>query len=273
MKLFQHASTLQFQGRLQQAIGAYQRSIAAFPTAEAYTFLGWTYSWMGEYELAIAEAKKAIEVDPDFGNPYNDIGAYLVEMGELDEAIPWFERATTAKRYASPHYPHVNLGEVWVRKGSWDKALASYEAALRLAPKEPLPPLPALQVSTSPPSGESAERPEDDLQAISEVMVSYIQAWNDYDPEALLDISPQFSVGTIKLMLLHLARAKLERLQIRLLDTSILYFTGPIAVARTLLEVDQTTIPVLYLLSKEDGDWKVVGPATERPREVKTDSA
>ena len=33
-------------------------------------------------------------MDPDFGNPYNDIGAYLIEMGRLDEAIPWLEKAT-----------------------------------------------------------------------------------------------------------------------------------------------------------------------------------
>jgi tetratricopeptide (TPR) repeat protein len=31
---------------------------------------------------AIAECKKAVELDPDLGNPYNDIGAYLIEKGD-----------------------------------------------------------------------------------------------------------------------------------------------------------------------------------------------
>ena len=32
---------------------------------------------------------------PTFGNPYNDIGAYLIAKGELDEAIEWLEKAKT----------------------------------------------------------------------------------------------------------------------------------------------------------------------------------
>jgi tetratricopeptide (TPR) repeat protein len=62
------------------------------PTAEAHTFLGWAYSHAGYVERAIAECKRAIEVDPDFGNPYNDIGVYLIEKGALDDAVPWLER-------------------------------------------------------------------------------------------------------------------------------------------------------------------------------------
>ena len=47
---------------------------------------------------------------PTFGNPYNDIGAYLIEKGDLDEAIPWFQKAMQARRYESPAFPHLNLG-------------------------------------------------------------------------------------------------------------------------------------------------------------------
>src|SRR5262245_28814496 len=47
VKLFRDANTLQFQQRLDEAIETYQRSLAAFPTAEAHTFLAWTYSWKG----------------------------------------------------------------------------------------------------------------------------------------------------------------------------------------------------------------------------------
>src|SRR2546430_7197875 len=52
----------------------YQQSIDVHPTAEAHTFLGWTLSFQGRLEEATRECLKAIEVDPDFGNPYNDIG-------------------------------------------------------------------------------------------------------------------------------------------------------------------------------------------------------
>jgi len=132
--LFHRAYAAQMSGDLQTAIALYKRSIAAFPTAEAHTFLGWTYSFQGHLDAAIAECQKAIAVDPDFGNPYNDIGAYLVEMGRYDEAIPWLEKATRASRYEAPHYPYFNLGRVYLAKEMYSRALAAFERALEIRP-------------------------------------------------------------------------------------------------------------------------------------------
>ena len=131
LEFFHKAYEHQTKGELDQAVGLYRQSIEVFPTAEAYTFLGWTYSFMGKYEQAIGECRKAIEVDPDFGNPYNDIGAYLIEEGRLDEAVPWLEKAIVAKRYDSYCFPHYNLGRIWEAKGDWLKAVASYENAVK----------------------------------------------------------------------------------------------------------------------------------------------
>ena len=54
---------------------------------------------------------------PEFGNPYNDIGAYLIEKGQLDEAIGWLEKAKTAERYEPRHFPFMNLGRIYAAKG------------------------------------------------------------------------------------------------------------------------------------------------------------
>ena len=104
---FQRAYELQMAGEYQQAIELYSQSIAAFPTAEAYTFRGWTYSFLGDYDRAISECLEAIQVDPEFGNPYNDIGAYLIEQEKWEEAIPWFEKAMKAPRYEA-RYIHIS---------------------------------------------------------------------------------------------------------------------------------------------------------------------
>ena len=131
---FQKAYEKQMNGEFEGAITLYTQSIELFPTAEAYTFRGWTYSFMEKYDDAIAECHKAIAVDPDFGNPYNDIGAYLIELGKYDEAIPWLEKAITAKRYESYCFPHLNLGRIWEKKGNYLKAITCYENALKANP-------------------------------------------------------------------------------------------------------------------------------------------
>ena len=132
--LFQHAYETQMKGNLEEAVHLYKRSIQCHRTAEAHTFLGWTYSFMGRLDEAIDECHRAIQADPDFGNPYNDIGAYLIEKEEFDEAILWFERAMGAKRYESPAFPYMNLGRVYERQGEWDKAIDSYRQAITLSP-------------------------------------------------------------------------------------------------------------------------------------------
>ncbi len=132
--LFQQAYERQMKGELEEAVNLYKQSLNLHPTAEAYTFLGWTYSFMGRLDDAIEECRNAIRQDPEFGNPYNDIGAYLIEKGQFDDAIPWFRKAIQAKRYESPAFPHLNLGRVYERKGQWTEAIEAYKQALALNP-------------------------------------------------------------------------------------------------------------------------------------------
>lgn len=131
---FKEGYRLQMSGDLEGAIAAYHRSIEMYPTAEAHTFLGWAYSFQGLVDEAIKECEIAIQVDPDFGNPYNDIGVYLIEKGEYDEAIPWLQRAMVAKRYEPRHYPHMNMGRVLVKKGRFQEAVQELKRALAIEP-------------------------------------------------------------------------------------------------------------------------------------------
>ncbi len=95
--LFNEAYQAQMADDYNAAIKLYKESIEIFPTAEAYTFLGWAYSFQGEYDLAIAECLAAIAVDADFGNPYNDIGIgglYMTTNAQLETGTPIFLRMT-----------------------------------------------------------------------------------------------------------------------------------------------------------------------------------
>jgi Tfp pilus assembly protein PilF len=133
-RYFQLGYKSQMDGNLDEAIDLYRKSIDLYPTAEAHTFLGWTYSFKGQYDDAIDECKTAIGLDPDFGNPYNDIGAYLIHQGKYEEAIVWLEQACSAPRYDARHYPYYNLGRVHERLGDARKALEEYRRAAELEP-------------------------------------------------------------------------------------------------------------------------------------------
>ncbi len=135
LKAFHLGYIHQAVGHLAEAQDLYRRSLALKPTAEAHTFLGWTHSFRGRLEEAMAECNKAIEVDPTLGNPFNDLGAYLLEQGKPDAAIPWLKKALDAPRYCCYFYAHCNLGRAYMLLGLYGDARRHLQEALELNPQ------------------------------------------------------------------------------------------------------------------------------------------
>jgi tetratricopeptide (TPR) repeat protein len=133
-QLFHEAYEAQLAQNYEQAIELYKRSIATYPTAEAHTFLGWVYSFQSRYDEAIAECLEAIRVDETLGNPYNDIGTYLLAKGDPYGCVRWFKRALFAPRYESYAFPHFNLGRVFEMRRKYLEAARHYSLALEQQP-------------------------------------------------------------------------------------------------------------------------------------------
>ncbi len=132
---WRNGNVLHLAGRYEEAAELFQQSIDAYPTAEGHTFLGWSLGELGRLEDAIAECKKAISLDSNYGNPYNDIGVYLIQLGRPEEAVPWLQKAITAKRYCCYEFPHSNLGRVLLSQGKIDQAKRSFKRALSYNPE------------------------------------------------------------------------------------------------------------------------------------------
>ncbi len=259
VQLFREGNTLQFKGRLDEAIDAYQRSLAAFPTAESYTFLGWTYAWKGRLEDAIAEAQKAIKLDPDYGNPYNDIGLYLIELNKLDEAVGWLQKAIKAERYQERQFPHLNLGRIWTRQGLFDDAFAAFEQGLRIWRTPSLPDLPAVKVRVAETSGTSP--PPGLVPELKAAMDAYFKAWNTYAPQALIDASTPHPPDVTEALLQHLAQAKLRRVNMVLVQLELRRFTEDVALVEADVQTEGASNRTQYILQRHEGVWKVMGPA------------
>ena len=122
-------------GLLEEASRLYQASLEIHPTAEAYPFLAWTQGIKGNLEEAIALCRRAIQTDPDLGNPYTDIGAYLVQLHRYHEASIWLRKGAHARRYAGLSSAHYNLGRIFEHLGEESRATRAYRLALQVCPE------------------------------------------------------------------------------------------------------------------------------------------
>jgi len=112
----------------------FQTSVEIMPCAENLTLLAWMLSMEGKIEEALALCFQAIELDPNYGNAYNDIGSYLVELERVDEGIPYFEKAKLTTNYETPAFPYMNLARLYLREENFEKACIEYKGLIHVDP-------------------------------------------------------------------------------------------------------------------------------------------
>jgi tetratricopeptide (TPR) repeat protein len=98
----------------------------------AFYVRGFAWDEKSEYDKAIADYTKAIELKPDDGSIYNNRGISWKSKGEYDKAIADYTKAIELK----PSYAgaYSNRGISWKNKNEYDKAIADYTKAIELRP-------------------------------------------------------------------------------------------------------------------------------------------
>lgn len=117
-----------------QALFSLEQARYIDETAEVLTLIGWCYSLMNKVNKAKKYCLKAIEVDPDYGPSYNDLGTYLMNEGDLKEALRWFDLAKNAPIYQNKEYPYINSGRVFLMQKKYRRALLEFKEARKRAP-------------------------------------------------------------------------------------------------------------------------------------------
>lgn len=84
-------------GRLPEAESHYREALPGRPTAETHNGLGYVLEREGRTDDAIAEFRKAIDLDPKFTPAYNNVAEALVREGKLDEAAAYYQRSLAEK--------------------------------------------------------------------------------------------------------------------------------------------------------------------------------
>lgn len=131
--LFDHAVACDAEGRLAEAIDAYNQVIDASPDhAPAHNKRGVALARSGQIEAAVASIDKAISLDPDYADAFYSAGVLRFMLGNTNAAIMHFEKAIS--RDASHAKAHHNLGIALFKTGDTAAAINSYDQALSLTP-------------------------------------------------------------------------------------------------------------------------------------------
>jgi tetratricopeptide (TPR) repeat protein len=90
-RLFDSALALHRQGRHEAAVAEWKKALELDASnAKAHTNLGMSLSRMGATAEALAHMRKAVELNPYYAEAHNNLGVALVQAGKPDEAIAHF---------------------------------------------------------------------------------------------------------------------------------------------------------------------------------------
>jgi Tfp pilus assembly protein PilF len=113
-----------------------RKAIALDPDhVEARTLLAWIESDIhGDFDAAIAEYRKVVELRPDFAQAHNNLGVALKRKGELNKAADSFNNALERQ----PDFGAAlnNRGWIYAEQNRWSEARRDFERALKINPSD-----------------------------------------------------------------------------------------------------------------------------------------
>ena len=116
------------------AEAAVKKALSINPNhVEARTLLGWIDSEIrGDFDSAIKEYSKVVELRPDLPEAYNNLGVAQKRKGDLAKAAESFDKALKLK----PDYSAAisNHGWVLAEQNQWSDARREFERALTINP-------------------------------------------------------------------------------------------------------------------------------------------
>ncbi len=111
-----------------------EKLIQMYPKDERlYLMLGNFYFSQRQWEKAIATYKQALEINPEFSTPYNQIGycyRYLGKYAEAENALKKY-----IKMIPDDPNPYDSYAELLLRMGEYEVSIENYEKALQINSK------------------------------------------------------------------------------------------------------------------------------------------
>jgi tetratricopeptide (TPR) repeat protein len=119
-------------GNYSKAIEYFTKEIVKSNSPEAYCKRGNAYAKLQNYEAAIADLGKAVELKPDYAEAYNGRGIVFYELKQFDKAINDFSKAIELKPDFADAY--FRRGDAYADSGKINEAINDYKTAILLNP-------------------------------------------------------------------------------------------------------------------------------------------
>jgi len=111
----------------------YQKALTALPDShQLYYNLGyWLEEW-GQHDEAIAAYQKSVAIKQDKDKAWSNMGIAYVKKGQYDEAIAAYQKAITIKPDNDKAWN--NMGIAYRKKKQYDEAIAAYQKSVAIKP-------------------------------------------------------------------------------------------------------------------------------------------
>ena len=122
-------------GQLEQTVSLAESLAKQYPKALIlYDILGAAYIGLTNTQKIIESYQKALQLNPNHTDAYNNMGMALYDQGRFDEAVEVYQKAVKLEpEYADAHY---NLGNALKQTGDLKQAIESYKASLAINPND-----------------------------------------------------------------------------------------------------------------------------------------
>lgn len=123
------------EGDFERALDEYGKAIELDPSnAVPYNNRGYLYDDLKEYEKAIEDYTKAIELDQDYAAAYSNRGASYYELMQYEQAVEDCKKAIALEPNNATFYN--NLGTIYSALSQHERAIEQYMKAIKIEPND-----------------------------------------------------------------------------------------------------------------------------------------
>jgi tetratricopeptide (TPR) repeat protein len=129
---FDRATLYYYRANFELALNEIEKAIEIDKTAEYLNLKGLILAELGRYDDSKNMYLEALRLEPEYSELHNNLGLLYLKMKKLDEAVLSFEESV--KKNVNNALAYVNLGKALIELEKFDDAISAYNRALEIDP-------------------------------------------------------------------------------------------------------------------------------------------